>query len=128
LRLGWGEVEIPTRGVMRLEWHPVLDEVAETLFLMPNWSLFWYLAPLIVLLRWRDLRRVPALAGLGWFLAFGYAFLFLLFFFTDAAAWAENLTSINRVLMHIVPITLVWLTLLWAGPTAPRDTAPSTAA
>lgn len=127
LRLGWGEVEIPTRGVMRLEWHPVLDEVAETLFLMPNWSLFWYLAPLVVLLRWRDLRRVPALAGLGWFLAFGYAFLFLLFFFTDAAAWAENLTSINRVLMHIVPITLVWLTLLWAGPTAPRDTAPSTA-
>ena len=30
---------------------------------------------------------------------------FVLFFFTDASAWAENLTSVNRVLLQIVPAT-----------------------
>lgn len=126
VRLGWGEIELPVRGVTSLHWRPVLDDVAQTLFLMPNWSLLWYLAPVVVLLRAGVLRRAPDLAGLGWFISFGYGFLALLFFFTDAAAWAENLTSINRVLMHIVPLTVVWLTLLWVRGPAPRDTAPAT--
>ena len=76
--------------------------------------------------RWRSLRARCDLAALGGFLALGYAFLFVLFFLTDAAAWAENFTSVNRVLLHIVPVTVAWLSLLWAAP-ALRDTAPSTA-
>jgi hypothetical protein len=127
IRFEWGQIELPVLGAMRLAWRPVLDEFALALLLLPNWSLLWYLAPLVPLLRWRALLRQRELAALGGFLALGYAFLFLLFFFTDAAVWAENFTSINRVLMHIVPATMLWLTLLWVAPTVPR-TAPSTAA
>lgn len=116
VRFDWGLIDIPTRGVLNLSWRPVLDEVLQALFLLPNWSLLWYLAPVVIVLRWRALRDSRELAVLTWFLAFGYAFLFVLFFLTDASAWAENFTSVNRVLMHIVPITVVWLSLLWAAP------------
>jgi hypothetical protein len=126
VRLGWGEVEIASRGVMNLSFRPVLEPVMQAMFLLPNWSLLWYLAPLALLLRWRRLPQRAELAAFAWFLALGYGFLVLLFFFTDASAWAEDFTSINRVLMQIVPITVVWLSLLWALP-APRDTASSTA-
>lgn len=127
VRFDWGLIEIPARGTMTLAWRPVLDEFVQALFLLPNWALFWYLAPLLLALRWRALRERRGLAALGGFLALGYAFLFVLFFLTDAAAWAENFTSVNRVLLHIVPVTLCWLSLLWATP-ALRDTTPSTAA
>ena len=127
VRFDWGLIEIPTRGTLTLAWRPVLDEFVQTLFLLPNWALFWYLAPVLLVLRWRALRERRALAALGGFLALGYAFLFVLFFLTDASAWAENFTSVNRVLLQIVPVTLCWLSLLWATP-APRDTTPSTAA
>lgn len=131
VRFDWGLIEIPTHGAMNLTWRPVLDEVMQALFLLPNWSLLWYVAPIVLVLRWRALRSERELKALGGFLALGYSFLFVLFFLTDASAWAENFTSINRVLMQIVPITVVWLSLLWAAPTrldpVPRDRSPSTA-
>lgn len=131
VRFDWGLIEIPARGAMSLSWRPVWDEVLQALFLLPNWSLLWYLAPIMLALRWRALRSARELKALGGFLALGYGFLFVLFFLTDASAWAENFTSVNRVLMQIVPITVAWLSLLWVAPTrldpAPRDRVASTA-
>jgi hypothetical protein len=126
VRFDWGLIEIPTRGSMTLAWRPVHDELFQALFLLPNWSLLWYLLPLVLLLRWRALRTRVDLAALGTFLALGFGFLFLLFFLTDASAWAENFTSVNRLLLQVVPATVCWLSLLWAAPA--RDTTPTTAA
>ena len=124
LRWGWGEIEVGVFGTMALAWRPVADDVAQSLFLLPNWNLLWYVAPLIVLARWRSIAG-GATAVIGWWLLFGYGFLFLLFFFTDASVWAENLTSLNRVLMQVVPLTVFWLSALWARA-APLRTAPAT--
>jgi hypothetical protein len=126
IRLAWGEVQVPVIGAMTLSWRSVGEEVIQTLFLLPNWNLLWYVAPLIVLARWRMLSDRAGLAVVGWMLGFGFAFLFFLFFFTDASRWAENFTSVNRVLMHIVPLTVFWLSLVWALP-ARRDTTPASA-
>lgn len=123
-RLGWAEIELPRYGTLPLTLRPVLDEFVQAMFLLPNWSLLWYLAPLLMTLRWRALVATRERTTLGIFLGLGYAFPFVLFFLTDAAAWAENFTSLNRVLLHIVPISVVWLALAWSTP-APRDTAPS---
>lgn len=123
VQLGLDRIVIPGLAPMELSLRPVLEEVLQTLFLLPNWSILWWVAPVVIVLRWRRLRHARGLAAAAWFLACGYAFLFVLFFLTDAAAWAENLTSVNRVLMHIVPLTVAWLTLLWNAPQVPRDTA-----
>jgi hypothetical protein len=64
-----------------------------------------------VLWRWRCLAA-PAHGMLAMLLLLGASFLFVLFFFTDAARWAEDLTSLNRLLLHLVPLLVYWLVLL----------------
>lgn len=113
--LEWGKVTVPVIGTLALSWRPVAGTVAESLFLLPNWSLLWYLAPLVVALSWRRLAERP-LAMLGFFLLVASAFHFMLFFFTEASAWAENLTSLNRLLLHVVPVWVYWLALLVSTP------------
>lgn len=127
VRMGWGEIEMANLGRIELAWQSVGNEVLQTLFLLPNWSLLWYVAPIVAWLGWRAIPGRPALRMLTWFVALGLAFLSVLFFFTDASAWAENFTSVNRVLMHLVPALAVWLSLLWARR-GPRGTDRSSAA
>lgn len=117
--LSWGEAVIPGVGTLELYWRPVGDEVLATLFRLPNWHLLWFLWPFLLGWRWRVLRRDPAAAALAWFTLYAGAFLFVLFFFTDASRWAENLTSVNRVLLQVVP-TMIALAALGFRP-SPAD-------
>lgn len=119
VELRWGSVELSQVGRLDLHWRPVAEPVLESLLLLPNWMLLW---PLLVFALWHCRQRLRAgpLRDGGRFMLFGYGFLFLLFFFTDASQWAETLTSLNRVLLHIVPTTVAWLALLLALPPAVR--------
>lgn len=110
----WGAITVPVVGRLELFWRQVGGTVAESLFLLPNWSLLWYMAPLIIAWRWRAIVTTARGGLLGVVLAGGTTFLFVLFFFTDASAWAENLTSLNRLVMHLVPLLVFWLALLLA--------------
>jgi len=134
--LGWVAVgrdalTVPIVGQLHIAWHPAaLASVLNSLFAQPNWHLLWWLAPLIVLWRWRELRAVEATRQLGSLLLGCIAFLLFLFLLTDAASWAESYTAINRLLMHIVPALLTFLMLLlrdvdWHR--APQRTAPAPA-
>lgn len=127
VRLGWADVEMAKLGHIELKWQSVGTEVVQTLFLLPNWSLLWYVAPLVAWIGWRAIPGDPGLRMLTWFVVLGLGVLSVLFFFTDASAWAENFTSVNRVLMHVVPTLVAWLSLLWAGRARP-GTARSTGA
>ncbi|HET8941802.1 MAG TPA: hypothetical protein VFN13_07435 [Rudaea sp.] len=119
--LGWTHVdaqalEVPVIGRLALGWHPAAFEgVVKALFAQRNWNLLWWLAPLIALWRWRELRAHESLRVLGIFLIAGFAFLLFLFLFTDAARWAESYTAINRLIMHLVPATVTFLALLCRG-------------
>lgn len=121
--LGWvrisvDQVVVPGMPGFDLVWHPVLSSVADVLFLQPNWHLLFYLAPLVLVARWRRFCRVPGSGLLAVSLAGGLLFLFVLFFLTDAAAWALNYTSVNRLVLHIAP-ALTWaLALGFAAPVA----------
>jgi hypothetical protein len=108
-------ITVPVVGQLDLFLRDVGRTVAQSLFLLPNWSLLWYLLLPLVAWRWRQLRH-PDVAMLGLLLALGMLFLFVLFFFTDASRWAENLTSLNRLLMHLVPLLLFWMALLVCPP------------
>ncbi len=118
--LAWGEAIIPGVGTLELHWRPVGTEVFATLFRLPNWHLLWYVWPALLAWRWRALRDDPAAAALAWFMLYAAAFLFALFFFTDASRWAENLTSVNRVLLQIVP-TAIALAALGFRASSARD-------
>jgi hypothetical protein len=120
--LRWGEATLPVFGSIALSWRPVAGIVAESLFLLPNWSLLWYLAPVALLLGWRRLAA-PRIAALAIFLLGALLFHGVLFFFTPASAWAQDLTSLNRLLMHVVPVWVLLLALLLSPPAAVRGRA-----
>lgn len=107
LEIHWGEMLVPGVGTLELFWRPVWREVLSALFVLPNWHLLWYAAPLILLLGAPRLKTAPDAQALAWFLLYALAFLAGLFFLTEASRWAENLTSVNRVLLQVVPVVIV---------------------
>ena len=118
LGLGWAKVgltriEVPVIGALSVRWHgSALAGVSMALFGQSNWNLLWWIAPAIVVWRWRELCAQEPLRLLGALLLACTLFLLFLFLFTDAARWAESYTAINRLLMHVVPATVSLMALL----------------
>ncbi len=127
VKVAWGAVDIPTLGVLALHWRSVGQAMIASLYTLPNWHLLWFLVPLVLLLRWREFRYSESLRLLGGLLLLCAVFLFVLFFFTEAARWAEDYTSANRLVMQITPAVMTLLVLLLRDfnlGEAARDTAP----
>lgn len=117
---------LPYLGVFNLGYREVGWAFIHNLYLLENWHLLWYLAPLLLAVtvrRWLADRVLLAGAVL---LFSGALMLFVLFFYTDASQWAAQFTSLNRVLLHTVP-ALVFYLLVLTGELMPalRHTAPS---
>lgn len=124
--LKWGMISAPVVGELPLYWRGVGGRVLESMFLLPNWSLLWWLLPLGLWFgrrQWRAQHYQFALLAL---LA-AAAFHFLLFCFTDAAAWAESLTSLNRLLLHVVPCWVWFVATGFNRPQAPYGRAGQSA-
>jgi hypothetical protein len=112
VRIGWGRLTIPGIPPFELVWHPVGEATLSSLFVLPNWHLLWYALPLIVIWRWRTLCRDHAARMLGLLVSAQLGLLFVLFFFTAAAAWAEDFTSASRLVLQIVPCVFAFVAAL----------------
>ena len=130
--LRWGQIAVPGIGDIELALHPVAPEVFSSLFLLPNFHLLWWLLPAGLLVGWRQRSFGRAANGLGLLLLLGMGFVGFLFFFTDAAAWAKNLTSLNRIVLQLAPVAIVFLAVLFrtrdstTADRTPDDIASST--
>ena len=125
--LGWVQVDanqlkVTDLSTLTLGWHSVTGAVLQSLFTVPNWHLLFYLAPLLIAWRWRVLRHQTGLGLFALCLLGGVAFLFVLFFLTGAGAWASDYSSINRLVMQMVPALVFLLALLFVEPSAPEET------
>jgi hypothetical protein len=100
-------IDLPSIGAFELAWHGVGGALAASLFALPNWHLFWYLVPVLLVLRRRRFREDPAARALGLMLLIDFALLSALFFLTAASAWAEDFTSANRLILQLVPSVVV---------------------
>lgn len=127
VRIAWGDITIAGVASYRIGWHEVGGAMLASLFTLPNWHLLWYVLPLLVALRWRVLLRDPAAQLIGFLILLQLLFLFMLFFFTSAAAWAEDFTSANRLILQIVPTLFVFGVALFGAVAArePTDKAPA---
>ncbi len=116
--LGWvnisiHSIDVPVIGRLAIAWHgAALNGVLLSLFDQPNWHLLWWLAPLVIIWRWRILRAHASLRMLASLLLVAFSFLLFLFLFTDAARWAESFTAINRLVMHLTPAVITLLAML----------------
>ncbi len=108
-------IEIPYLGRHPLAFSNQLGSLFTALIELPNWHLVWVFgAPAAGLAIWRWKGTAQG-RGLSAFLLTGLGFLFVLFFFTQAAAWAESMTASNRLALHLVPAAGLWVALLLVG-------------
>lgn len=115
-------------GLTILGYHLQLDfdmpwnGLAEAYFMFANWHLLFYGALAVALLAWRRLLS-PELAPLTLIVAAGLAFLMFGFAFTNARAWVEDQSTVNRATLHLAPLIVVWMVLAFRAWSLPRSPA-----
>jgi hypothetical protein len=85
------------------EWQPFW----QNLLMLDNWHLLWYLAAAALVV---SLPRLfaPSFRAMTVLLFTAVSFIAFVFFFTQAQAWSENYTVINRSLLHMAPMLLFY--------------------
>lgn len=103
-------IDAPGLGQFRLFYTDNWQAVADFLLLGGSWHLLWWLVPLCLPAL---LRQGSALFYATLLLTVNVTVLYILFFFTHAAAWATDGTAINRLFLQIAPLGVFALLLLY---------------
>lgn len=98
-----------------MPWNGLYDAY----FSFANWNLLWYLALATVLLGWRVLLSRDV-APLTCIVAAGIMFLLVGFGFSNAGAWVEDQSTVNRATLHLAPLIAVWILVTWRAWHAAR--------
>ena len=111
-------IRIPGLGQLPLVYWNNWSAVIDSGFMLDNWHVFFYPVPLTFLLAlWRivDEKRADLIITTGFITLLLSAF-FVLFFCTAAGQWAKDFTSINRIMLHLVPAILFWMLTVFIPP------------
>ena len=112
-------IQIPYLGRFALGYRGGWSPVVQNFLVLANWHLFGYLALITAgvaaIMVARGGRAERWLRAELVFVAASLLALFVLFFLTDAQRWAEQYTSINRVVLDFVPAFLFWVLTVWVG-------------
>jgi hypothetical protein len=110
------EIYLPHFIRFQLQFNHSGKAFINNLFVMDNWHLLWYLSvSLFVFYGSKILVNKLLLTGSVLVLT-DFFILFVLFFLTDASQWAQDSTSINRILLQMVPTLLFYLLILIITP------------
>ncbi|MDQ3268558.1 MAG: hypothetical protein M3P47_07560 [Pseudomonadota bacterium] len=90
------------------DWQPFW----QNMMVMDNWHLLWYLVAAALVLSFPRLL-VPTFRSMTVLLFSAISFLMIVFFFTHVQAWTEDYTTINRALLHMVPMLLFYVMVLF---------------
>ncbi len=96
--------------------------LADAYLLFGNWNLLFYAVLALAALAWRHLLT-PAVAPYTILAFTGLMFLFFGFAFTNAGAWVEDQSTVNRATLHLAPLLVVWLLVTfraWYGAAGPQ--------
>lgn len=107
--------KLPGVSKLSLAWRPGGLVFVTALFTHGNWHLLGLLLVGLPLLRWRQFRKDAEVRLLGLLVLIAWIALLVLFCLTPAAEWAVRQTATNRLVLQLVPVMLLWLTLLVRG-------------
>lgn len=110
-------VQIPGVGKFVFTYHDSWPALWRNLFVYGTWHLFGYL--LVFAVFWGAATGL-ARGAEPWqraemaFVITSLLLFFVLFFLTDAHLWADQATSLNRLLLHFAPAFLFWMLTFWS--------------
>jgi hypothetical protein len=89
----------------------VARSLLENLFAMGNWHLLWAFFLAVLLLAHKQLWRGSTAAYTA-LIGAGGLFLGCVFFFSIAGDWVSDFTTVNRAIIHMVPVVVFYLAWL----------------
>jgi len=104
---------------LKLVFTPVWSPLWDNLVVLDNWHLLFYLVAAALFL---SLPRLFAPAYRAMTVVVGAALVFILtvFFFTQTSIYVESYTVVNRALLHLVPMLLFYvMVLFWEATNLP---------
>ena len=107
--------KLPGVQKLSLAWRPRGVVFVTAMFTHGNWHLLGVLLIGLPLLRWRQFRMDAEVRLLGLLVLTAWIALLVLFCLTPAAEWAVRQTATNRLVLQLVPVMVLWLTLLVRG-------------
>jgi hypothetical protein len=112
---------------LHLDFAPPWNGLFESLFMLGTWNLLWYGILAVAIIGVREWLG-PKIAPMTMLVGAGLLFLFFVFAFTNARAWVESQTTVNRALLHLVPLLVVWAMLVFRAWAQKRELRPGVAA
>lgn len=112
-------VSLPVIGEIAIEYHDVSARFMESFFLTANWNILAYLAVAAMILAIFQPRiwQHMGVTGLGLLLAM--VFLYVTYNFSYHYKNAEDFTALNRALLYVMPLLVIFCALV-ADQTAKR--------
>lgn len=97
---------------LHTEFSPVGEPILKNVFVMDNWHLFWYLFIALWLFALTRLFSAP-LRVMTILVLTDFYFLAIVFFFSKAHIWVADFSTLNRALLHIVPMLMFYMMVLY---------------
>jgi hypothetical protein len=102
---------------LHLDYQPQWTSQLGAYLLSGNWHLLWYGAIAVAIIGARELLR-PPLAPLAMVFAWGLALILVVPAFGNAGATLADFTTYNRATLHLAPLLVCLMLLLWRELTA----------
>ena len=112
---------------LHLDFAPDWEALANSFFLYDNWHLLWYGAIAVALLGRRQLLS-PQLAPLTVVVAGGVIFVAFVLLFTNARIWLSDQSTVNRATLHMAPVVVIWMLVVFRAWTQTLRTGGATCA
>jgi len=102
-------IVLPYIGRYELAYHPIHAVMIDTIFLMLNWNILWYLFSLltVIFVLGRKRLRSPSLDLRA--LSSTLLFIFFVYYFTNRYEFALDFTQVNRALIYSIPPMVFYL-------------------
>jgi hypothetical protein len=108
------EIVIPHLANYQLRFYPVWISFFEAHFVQANWHLFWYMWFAVMLSALPKISSIPFVRAVIAQVIAAFSFIILVFFFTDKASDAIDYITINRAVLHMVPMLLFYSLILFS--------------
>jgi hypothetical protein len=89
-----------------------------------NWHILWFAAVAVAIVGARSLFATDT-APLTVTLGLGLLFLLFGFAFTNASTWVDDQSTVNRATLHLAPLVVVWMLLVYRERSAKLGRTPT---
>jgi hypothetical protein len=111
---------------LHLDFAPSWTSLSDSLFLLGNWNLLWYGVIGAALLAWRQ-SLVPPLLPLAAIVVASLFLVSIVFAFPGSAQWIADAASVDREMLLVAPLLVVFIVLAFRAFAARWETAPPAA-